>query len=421
VKLEIDFSGVLRDYQLDIVNSEARFTITEASTKAGKTFSHILWLYKIAHERDNSNFWWVAPVYSQAEIAYLRLKSYTAKYGVYKYHGGNVLTITLPNGSKIWFKSADNPDNLYGEDVWGAVFDEAPRAKVESWYALRSTLTATRAKCKIIGNFGGSANWVHQLKEKAKSDPEYAYFKVTAYDAVRAGILDLAEVEQAKKDLPLHIFKQLYLAEATETEGQLVTNESINALIENSHVKHGIGYITCDPAREGDDRAVIMVWSGFQIIDVITFDKCKLDELANEIKKLMTLYGVHRRNVICDTDGLGAGVVDIIRCKEFHNNRRANEPLKFFNAKEENEYNLATKIMNGEIWLKDLDYLDLIKQELETLLLDPKKLSADGKYVFVKKAAVKGLINRSPDFKDSMSLRLDFEPFRKKGSIRQIN
>ena len=89
------------------------------------------------------------------------------------------LYIKNPNGAEIHFKSAEKPDNLYGEDVYAAVFDEAPRARPESWYALRSTLSATEAPCKLIGNFGGISNWVHKLKEKSKKDSNYAYFKVT--------------------------------------------------------------------------------------------------------------------------------------------------------------------------------------------------------------------------------------------------
>lgn len=30
-------------------------------------------------------------------------------------------------GAEIHFKSADNPDNLYGEDVYACVFDEVSR------------------------------------------------------------------------------------------------------------------------------------------------------------------------------------------------------------------------------------------------------------------------------------------------------
>jgi len=238
----------LTSYQKAILFSKARFTITEASTKAGKTHSHIIWLFGKAHEHESAqgkNYWWVAPVYNQSKIAFKRLKRNLIQYGVYSFNESNLI-ITCPNGAEIHFKSADNPDNLYGEDVYACVFDEAPRAKEEAWFALRSTLTATKAPCKIIGNFGGISNWVHKLKEKAKNDKEYEYFKVTCWDAIREGILDEAEVEQAKRDLPEKIFKELYEAEQSEDEGQLIMNESISKLFSNTHLDSGVKYITGD-------------------------------------------------------------------------------------------------------------------------------------------------------------------------------
>ena len=45
------------------------------------------------------------------------------------------LTVTLANGATIWFKSAEKPDNLYGEDVYAAVMDEATRIREEAWHA----------------------------------------------------------------------------------------------------------------------------------------------------------------------------------------------------------------------------------------------------------------------------------------------
>ena len=63
----------LADYQSEILYNDSRFTITEASTKVGKTFSHIWWIFRRANESWNQpgfNHWWVAPVYGVAKIAF---------------------------------------------------------------------------------------------------------------------------------------------------------------------------------------------------------------------------------------------------------------------------------------------------------------------------------------------------------------
>jgi phage FluMu gp28-like protein len=209
----------LTDYQKAIVNSQARFTVTEASTKTGKTASHVIWLFEQPLElnlRPGQKVWWVAPVFGQAEIAFNRMRNQVSNPDFFKVNETK-LKLTYPTGAEVHFKSAEKPDNLYGDDVYAAVFDEFTRAREESWHALRSTLSATKGKCKFIGNVKGKKNWGYKMALRAKAgEPNYEYFKITAYDAVNAGILDLEEIEQAKKDLPEHVFRELYLAEASE-------------------------------------------------------------------------------------------------------------------------------------------------------------------------------------------------------------
>ena len=204
----------LTTYQQAILDAPERYTITAAATKCGKTASHIIWIFEQALQlKDNQSVWWIAPVYQQAEIAFRRMKSQVSEKDFF-ISNESKLTLILPNGARIEFKSGEKPDNLYGDDVYAAVVDEASRMREESWYALRSTLTATKGKCKMIGNVKGKKNWFYKLGERARlGEDDYKFFKITAYDAAKEGILDIEEIEQAKRDLPEFVFKELYLAE----------------------------------------------------------------------------------------------------------------------------------------------------------------------------------------------------------------
>lgn len=205
--------------QVAAIFAPERYAIVEASTKSGKTHGCIVWLTEQAMAgAAGYNYWWVAPVYGQAQIAFNRLKRALPR-SVYKANASD-LTVTLANGAVLWFKTAEKPDNLYGEDVYAAVIDEASRAREESWHAIRSTLTATRGPLRIIGNVKGRKNWAFQLARKAKSgEPDMHYAKITAYDAVEAGVLDAEEIESAKRDLPEDVFRELYLAEPSDDGG----------------------------------------------------------------------------------------------------------------------------------------------------------------------------------------------------------
>jgi phage FluMu gp28-like protein len=215
---------VLFQYQTDILNSSARFTVTVAATKVGKTASHIVWLFEQALIcKKNQSVWWIAPTFGQAKIAYNRMKVQISNRNFFTANETN-LVITLITGAKIEFKTGEKPDNLYGDDVYAFVFDEFTRAREAAWFALRSTITSTGGKGKFIGNARGNKNWGYKLAMRAKGGQEadYAYFKITAYDAAASGMKTkdgrpfIEEIEAAKRDLPVNIFGELYLAEASE-------------------------------------------------------------------------------------------------------------------------------------------------------------------------------------------------------------
>lgn len=219
-------------YQSQILDSPARYTVCEASTKVGKTASHIIWLFEKALQgRSGYNYWWVAPVFSQAEIAFKRMAAWLrGARSFIKTNKSKMYIELVPLGVTIHFKSADQPDNLYGDDVYAVVFDEYTRAKEDAWVAIRSVVTKTQADVKFIGNCKGRHNWYGRLASAAKQymvdeyqkaidegrKPKYQYFKITCWDAVAVGLLSKEEVEDARDTLPEDKFKELYLAEPAE-------------------------------------------------------------------------------------------------------------------------------------------------------------------------------------------------------------
>ena len=295
----------LTSYQKDILYNKARYTITEASTKVGKTFSHLWWIFEKSHDqiKPGANYWWVAPVYSQAKIAFTRLKRVIAGNPDYRFNETE-LKIETPSNSTIWFKSGEKPDNLYGEDVLAAVVDEASRIREESWFALRSTLTATKGPCKFIGNVKGKKNWFYKLGQKARGgEAEYAYFKITAYDAVEAGILDKEEIEQAKRDLPESVFKELYLAEPSDDEGNPFGLENIRACVKpmspNDPVCFGV-----DLAKSVDYTVIVGLDANG---NVCVMDRFQLDwhRTKDRVKSI-----VRNRPCLIDSTGVGDPIVE---------------------------------------------------------------------------------------------------------------
>jgi hypothetical protein len=217
--------------QAQAIYDPARYVVIEASTKSGKTVGCLVWLIEQAMEgKPGQNFWWVAPSYGQAKIAYRRAKRGLSP-DLYQ-SSDSELALALVNGAVLMFKTAEKPDNLYGEDVFAAVVDEATRCREEAWHAVRSTLTATRGRVRIIGNVKGRTNWAYRMARRAeKGTPGMAFYRIVSSDAVAAGILQADEIEDARRQLPEDIFRQLYEAEPADDEGNPFGAEAIRACI----------------------------------------------------------------------------------------------------------------------------------------------------------------------------------------------
>lgn len=250
----------MADYQLDAIFCPAPFAVIEASTKAGKTVGCMAWLLELALDgNEGRNYWWVAPVFKQAEIAYRRYK-YGLDRRIYRANDSK-LRLHLAPGTIMHFLSADNPDSLYGEDVYGAVGDEITRWKEPAWYALRSTLTQTEAPIRLIGNVKGRGNFAYKLARMAESrmeagDPRYHYAKITALDAVAAGILSQQTVDDARADLPEQVFRELYLAEPSDDGGNPFGIDAIDACIAPLSMEPAVVF-GVDLARSVDYTVVI--------------------------------------------------------------------------------------------------------------------------------------------------------------------
>ncbi len=298
----------LAPYQKAALFGPERYAIVEATTKAGKTVGCMIWLAEKAMAgKAGQNFWWVAPIFPQAEIVFGRLKRalpreiYTAN--------ESKRTITLANGAVIWFKGAEKPDSLFGEDVHAAVMDEATRCKEDSWFALRTTLTATEGPVRLIGNVKGRRNWAYQMARRAESGTiAMTYAKITAVDAVKAGIITAAEIADAKAIMPDAVFRELYMAEPSDDTGNPFGVKAIQACIKGKGLskKKAVGY--------GVDLAKSIDWTVLAGLDE-DGALCKFDRWQGPWEQTIQriLGHVGTVNTLVDSTGVGDPVLESLQ------------------------------------------------------------------------------------------------------------
>lgn len=337
--------------QRRVILDPARIVIIEAATKSGKTVGCLMWLIQKAWNDSNYGgaYWWVAPVFGQSKMAMERVRKWLLqadpKKTIWSSHDTDKWLL-LPSGCKMWFKSADDPDGLYGEDVRATVIDEATRCKEEAWHAVRTTLTATRGHIRIIGNVRGRKNWVHQMAMRADG-VDIAYHKLTAWDAVEGGILEREEIESAKRDLPDHVFRELYLAEPADDGGNPFGIPAIERCI---------APLSTDPvAVWGVDLAKSYDWTVALGLDA--------DCRTVETHRWQSDWGQTRRRLVeiigdkpalIDSTGVGDPIVE-----ELQRSLPRVEAFKFTaQNKQQLMEGLAAKIQSGGIgfpdgWLRD--------------------------------------------------------------------
>ena len=199
---------------------------------------------------------------------------------------------------------------------------------------------------------------------------------------------------------------------------KLINFDAIVDIFNNSHVETGLRCITADVARLGSDKAVVIVWDGLQVVEINTMDISKINEIAEVIKSFQNKYQIPNRNVIADEDGVGGGLIDFMGIRGFVNNSTALNKENYTNLKSQCYYKLANYINDSKIWIKPNQYKDEIIEELEQV--KTYKIDSDTKLRILPKDKVKENLGRSPDFSDTLMMRMYFELTPQQKTIRKV-
>lgn len=316
--------AILYPKQQSAIYDDRRISCIESSTKAGKTSGCLAWIVEQAMAGDpGHSYWWIAPVYSQAEIAFRRCWRMLEPIKHLCKRNQSTFTITMPNETRIVFKSGDRPDDLYGEDVYACVMDEASRMREESWHAVRSTLTFTKGPVRIIGNVRGRKNWFFRLSRLAEEGAEdMGYHRITAWDAVQAGVLDKDEIESARRDFirlgQEDVFRELYMAEALDDASNPFGLDAIRACASASDYSDGypvaagvdlagrgaVNLIRTGDAEQRDYTAIAMLDRKGECTYMSRFRKPHWDTRQEIIR------AVGRTQALIDSTGTGDSMVE---------------------------------------------------------------------------------------------------------------
>ena len=334
-------------------------------------------------------------------------------------------TIEFPNGSTILLKdlysypSDPNFDELGSLEITDAFIDEANQVDDEARNIIKSRirfqLDQNDLVPKILYTCNPAKNWTYS--EFYKPQQENTISKNKRF--ITSLIDDNPFISKHYKENLLtldSVSKERLLFgnwEYLDDPAQLIDYDKILDSFSNTFVLIGDSYITCDVARFGNDSTVIGIWSGFRV-RFYQFNGKSVVEVAELIKNFASEHKVPTSNIVCDEDGVGGGVVDILRCKGFVNNSSplvnpvTRQKENFDNLKSQCYFKLADMINKAELYIQaDGKQKQTIIQELEQV--KQKSVDNDMKKGVIPKDKVKAAIGRSPDFSDCLAMRMFFE------------
>ena len=334
-------------------------------------------------------------------------------------------TIEFPNSSTILLKdlysypSDPNFDELGSLEITDAFIDEASQVDDKARNIIKSRirfqLDQNDLVPKILYTCNPAKNWTYS--EFYKPEQEGTISKNKKF--ITSLIDDNPFISKHYKENLLtldSVSKERLLFgnwEYLDDPAQLIDYDKILDSFSNTFVPVGDSFITCDVARFGNDSTVIGIWSGFRV-RFYQFNGKSVVEVAELIKNFATDHKVPTSNIVCDEDGVGGGVVDILRCKGFVNNSSplvnpvTRQKENFDNLKSQCYFKLADMVNKAELYIQaDGKQKQTIIQELEQV--KQKSVDNDMKKGVIPKDKVKAAIGRSPDFSDCLAMRMFFE------------
>ncbi len=211
--------------------STARFVAACCGVRSGKTHGAAReFLLRIQRDRaakkGGLHYWAVAPTYPLTRIQEEELRDELRSAGALFQWRATERMMLFAAGITIQFKSADNPEHLVGVGLDGLWIDEVARVKPEAWRGQLRMRLSDRTGWALFSTTPLGRNWFHaEIWERGCDgseirDPAYASFTWRTVDNTAIPSL-VAEVEQARIDLPLAYFRREYEASFDAFVGQV--------------------------------------------------------------------------------------------------------------------------------------------------------------------------------------------------------
>ena len=149
---------------------------------------------------------------------------------------------------------------------------------------------------------------------------------------------------------------------------------------------------------------------GFEGQIIFVREKSDGKEIENLIRQSAERFKIPQSNVAYDHDGVGGFLGGYLKnAYSFVNGSKALKDENYQNLRSQCYFKLAEKVNNSEIFLEveNEEWKRKIIEELDSI--KEKDADKDGKLKIIGKDEIKLMLGRSPDFADTIMMRMVFQ------------
>lgn len=291
----------LYDYQMDALRQldTRRFGVMICHRRWGKTVLAVSRLCRnAANGGETYRGAYIAPTYRQAkDVAWDYLTKIAVACGAEI--NRTFLSVRFPNGAKISFYGAENPDSLRGLDLCDVVIDEVAQMPASLWSKIILPMLVSRQGTALFVGTPQGKNLLLNIWEDARKDPDH--WVSLMFKASDTGLFKPETLEHARRSMSEEEYLQEYecsflaslkgsyygkLLEQAEHEGRLC----------RVPYNPGSAVITAWDLGFSDSTAIWfaqVIGQEVHVIDYYASSGVGLDHYARVLKDRGYVYGEH--------------------------------------------------------------------------------------------------------------------------------
>ena len=326
-----------------INNSPAKYYVLNIGRQFGKTMLAMNQLFFWLFNQKGCKCAWVSPVYKQSKKVFEEMCLAFADSGLLQTNATE-LTIKTTNGSSLQFFSAERYDNIRGFTFDYLVCDEFAFMDEAAWTeVLRATVLVKGKKVLLISTPKGKNHFYH-LHQLDGVNPQYKSFTMSSYDNP---LINPTEIDDARRTLPDHVFRQEYLAEFIDGGTGIfkpVFQESTRG------TRH---YAGVDLGR-ADDYSVIAIYN--ELGQQVYIERWRHDTWANIAQNIANKIKEYNAVTYVEVNSIGDAIYDQIKALVGYS-YTVNPFVTSAKSKNEIIEALAVATQQGEVTFMPVDWL----------------------------------------------------------------